>query len=363
MGVKHNSWRRYLVPISVVLALIWSLVRVGPAFLPDLPGFVAKFGSWSQINLAPTEVRFRVDLLHQWIYEFTGSRGVEFWLLEATFFSLVALALMIYIASGEGRASSRGRGARLAILSPALALFIGFLGSYDGLTASLQLLIVLGWLRNWRWLMVSAGVLLGLHHPEQGLLSLVALLLTLLALRPASRVGGGAWAVSWGIVGIVGGKLIAAVVLYIATSSAAGSRPLDLLPRIDNLKSTIDFSPAIVLSCFAGLWVVVILVWLVQDRRGKALLLSGFIFCLVVAGTDMDKTRIFTLVALPSLIILIRWFVDSDCFTRRELLLAESLAWIVPPILVWQDSLGMGQIQHLGWIDQFVMSWQMMMGW
>jgi hypothetical protein len=132
---------------------------------------------------------------------------------------------------------------------------------------------------------------------------------------------------------------------------------------VNYLKSSIDFFPITLLAFFSGLWIVAIFVWMAQNRRGRILLLVGFAFCSFLTLTDADKTRLFVIIALPALMIMIRWFVESDQFSRRDFILAEVMAWIIPPILIWENSLGMGQVQHLGWIDQFVMSWQMMTGW
>ncbi len=351
------------MPASILIALVWAVLRVGPAFLPDLPGWVAKFGSWNQTDLAPAEGRWRENLLHQWIYSGTGSRGTLAWLLEATLFAAIAVALMVYIACGSSNSQQRSRGARLAILSPAVGLFVGFLGSYDGLTAALQLLVVVGWLKGWRWLMVVAGVGLGLHHPAQGLFSLIVLWLTVAALNspPVKRTS--SRSVGWGVLGLVGGKAASALFLVIVTGSAGGSRPYDVVAHVNYLKSSIDFFPITLLAFFSGLWIVAIFVWMAQNRRGRILLLVGFAFCSFLTLTDADKTRLFVIIALPALMIMIRWFVESDQFSRRDFILAEVMAWIIPPILIWENSLGMGQVQHLGWIDQFVMSWQMMTGW
>lgn len=301
--------------------------------------------------------------MHQWFYQNTGSQGTRIWLLESTVFAAIAIALMMYIACGSSTAQHRSRGARLAILSPAVGLFVGFLGSYDGLTAALQLLVVVGWLKGWRLLMVLAGVGLGLHHPAQGLFSLIVLWLTVAALSssPLKRLTNRS--VGWGVIGLGVGKAISTLFLFVTTGSAGGSRPYDVFAHVNYLKSSIDFFPIILLAFFSGLWIVVILVWMAQNNRGRLLLLFGFAFCSFLTLTDADKTRLFVIIALPALMVIIRWFVESAEFSRREYILAEVFAWIVPPILVWENSLGMGMIQHLGWIDQFVMSWQMMSGW
>ena len=360
---RLSDCRKILAPASIVVALIWAISRVGPSFLPDLPGYVAKFGLWQRTDLPPAEGRWREDLLHQWIYAGTGSRGTLAWLLEATLFAAIAISLMCYIACGSSESSHRSRGVRLAILSPAVGLFVGFLGSYDGLTAALQLLVVVGWLQGWRWLMVLAGVSLGLHHPAQGLFSLIVLWLTVVALNSPPIRRATTRSVGWGVLGLLGGKITAALFLAIATGSAAASRPFDLVTHLNYGKSSIDFFPIIILAFFSGLWIVAIFVWLAQNRRGRILLLLGFAICAILTLTDADKTRLFVMIALPSTILMIRWFIDSDQFSRRDFILAEVMVWIVPPILIWENSLGMGTVQHLGWIDQFVMAWQMKSGW
>jgi hypothetical protein len=360
---RSYPWLKLLAPFSILLALIWSVVRVGPAFLPDLPGWVAKFGSWQRTDLPSAEGRWRENLLHQWVYSSTGSPGTTVWLIEASLFALIAVALMMYVAGGSSSSTQRSRGVRLAILSPAVGLFVGFLGSYDGLTAMLQLLVVVGCLKGWRWLMILAGAGLGLHHPTQGLFSLIVLWLTVTALNAPSVKRPRNMSVLWGVLGLALGKIAASLFLLFTTGSAGASRPYDFLAHLNYGKSSVDFIPIILLAFFSGLWIVAILVWMAQKRRGRILLLIGFAFCSLLTLTDADKTRLFVIIALPGLMVMIRWFIESDRFTRREFIIAECMAWIVPPILIWENSLGMGQVQHLGWIDQFVMSWQMMIGW
>lgn len=357
-GRRSTVLKRWASFALAVLAALWAVARVGPWPVPDLPGMVSRFGQWRDANL-PVEANYgRTSLPNQLIYEAFGSRGVWAYLIECAAVAMVAVALLIWWYAREATPGNRARAIRLAILSPVIALLVGFIGGYDPFTVLGFVIMVWAWRLDKRWLLVVAGVFLGFQHFEQALVGVIAATLVALAIAQQDVDRPRRPTIAWALIGVAAGKALNALLLAVVVGDGFGGRTSYLVANwvVPAVKTSIDFLPVLVLSFFAGAWAIVILGFVSSTTRARVLMCAAFAVCLIPMAVAADHTRIFILVSLPSLAIISGWLLSKDeSLTLREWRLVEGLAWIVVPILVWTDSVGAGYVQHLGTVDQLLM--------
>jgi len=346
------------------LAVAWAVFRVAPAPLPDLPRFVAALGNWRDRNPDPDYDHLRENLLFQWLFEPASSLGVNAYLLQWAIGVVLVVGGLAWLYRRNVSPQWRGTALRLAILSPVAAIMVGFFGSYDPVTMGVALLLLAAWMAQRTMGVVAFGALLGLQHFGQALAMVVALGLTTAALsengpRSAVRLTGQA------LGGVLLGKGIALTVLWVASGSPLGSRvppTSEVIATSNAVVTTVNFFPALLLSLFAGAWAIVVAAFIVRSRRGRFLLLAAAVvvsYSLVFT----DQTRIFVLLAFPSLAMLTIFVLQRFEGNRVAIRGIEALAWIITPILLWTDSDGVGRVQYLGALDAQIMAWQQVLGW
>jgi hypothetical protein len=352
---------------SVILTLCaatWAALRIGPSPLPDLTGFVDRIGIWRNEDLPPIFSHVRENLPYQLIYEGLGSRGILWYLAQwiATFVIAVGLLALWYAdAAGTGR---RHRGVRLALLSPVVAVFVGFIGGYDPLTVIGAVGMLWAWKFGSRPLLIAAGVFLGFQHFVQAVPMVIAAALTAWAFAQ-NRADFRRPTFAWALPGLVLGKVISMIVLLTVTGSIGGSRSEFLTEQWVRpaIISAINFWPIFLLSMFAGAWVIVAMCFVDAKTRARVALVAAFVVCLASCFFAADHTRIFILVALPSLALMTRWLLTRPRTSTRELTIVEVLAWVTTPVLLWTGSDGTGYVQYLGALDQLIMFGQVVGTW
>ena len=345
------------------LAVAWAVFRVAPAPLPDLPRFVAALGNWRDRNPDPDYDHLRENLLFQWLFEPAASLGVNAYLLQWVIGVTLVVGGLAWLYRRNVSPQWRGTALRLAILSPVAAIMVGFFGSYDPVTVGLALLLLIAWQSDsYPWVIV-VGILLGMQHFGQVLPMIVALGLVGAGLhrdelKRYSRL------TLWTLAAVTAGKIIALILVWVISGNAGGSRTLGWVQALrDAITTSVNYFPALVLSLFAGAWAVVVAAILLRAGKERALIVGAFVLLGFTAATFTDQTRIFVLMAFPSLAMLTIFVLQRFDGNRIAVRGIEALAWVITPILLWTDSDGVGRVQYLGALDAQIMAWQQVLGW
>jgi len=360
---SSNYVRKIAVVALTSLALIWAIVRVGPATLPDLVGYVDRFSVWQDPNLPAGISYIRENLIHILIYQQLGERGINTYMIQwavTTAIALLLLSLWYSDSAGPGR---RSLGIRLAFLSPVVAVLFGFIGSYDPITVIGAVGLLFAWRNKSRILALGAGVLLGFQHWSQALLMVVTLCIVMWALSRESPWFDRGRILWWSPIGVILGKGLSFLVLWLVSGSVSGNR-LSYFGS-EEMRSavitSINHFPILLFSIFAGAWVIVAKVMIALNRTSLIVITASLVACMALAFALTDQSRIFILIVLPSLALMTRWVLENPSTTGRDLKLIEVLAWVLTPVLVWTSSLGLGYVQYTGALDQMIMFVQQVM--
>lgn len=344
-------------------AALWALVRVAPATIPDVAQTAARSALWPQRDLGEFTEFVRTSPIGQLAYRIGGALGTWEYLLVHAVAAVAAVALLAWWLARQVPVGRRGVAVRLVLLSPAAALLVVFLGSYDPFTVLGLAALLFAWAADSRWAMVAAGGYLGFQHFEQGLVVVTVASVAAYALQ--ERPGTGSRSTpAWAYLGLVLGKVALTIVLQIAVGDGLGGRSSYLVEYWlrPALTSTVNFGPVLLLSLFAGLWALVVIGVLRLPARARVLVVLAFVLCLIPMVVAADHTRIFVMCSTVPLLMLAADVLNGSDVSRRELVIVEAMAWIVVPLFVW-TSYDAGYLQHTGVYDLWVMFGQQVNSW
>ena len=358
MNTSVSSRAKKLAAILLTItASIWAVLRIGPSTLPDLGSFVQRIGGWRDSNL-PSDIEYiRENIPYQVLYEALGSHGVSGYFIQWAITSSIAMVGLAFWYADSAGEKRRLMGVRLALLSPIVAIFIGFIGSYDSLTVVGVVGLLWGWRLNSRILVVVSSAFLGFHHWGQALPMTIALLITSFALSKGSPWFDHGKSLLWSPFGVLLGKGLSLLTLWLVTGSPSGSRLGATQSSVvyDTLVTSVNHFPILLYSLFAGSWIIVLMVLSRLATRSKYLLILAVGLCFILAVAITDQTRVFILLSLPSLALMTRWLMSNPSTSRSDLIVVEASAWLLTPVLLWTNSLGRGELQYTGALDQLIM--------
>lgn len=334
----HVSARSPLVTLGatagLLLALIWALLRSGFTMSPVPEDLVAAAQIWPS-RTASWMTEFYADsplyIFSSRLFGISDTIGLIRQSLIVGIIALLSLALWAWCST---QTSQRNRAARLVVLAPVGGVLFSSIGNYDAFTALAWSVVLWLWLTRSRVALAAGGGILGIQHFEQTLLGVLALTLTWLAIRQFAPPAIAATSPLWIVPGVIAGKGVLLLFMIAGGHSASGRSQWLSTYVLDWTKVGIATLPYLVWSLFAGVWLLVILVWLRADIRAKSLLVGAF--TLGIAGTIVsgDRPRVFVQILLPSLILLIVVFLRAQQSTRVESMSVEIMAWLAPPIIL-----------------------------
>lgn len=248
---------------------------------------------------------------------------------------LLSLAFLVWWMVASTGGLQRWRAGRLILLSPIAAILFATVGSYDGFTVLAWTVALWCWRSGSKWLLAIGGVLLGIQHFEQTLLGAAALTCTWLALRPDLPDRLRKVNPAWTVPGILVGKIMLVAIFTLSGESPTGRSGWIERFLAEWTKVAVVTLPYLVWSLFAGLWVLVALVYMrTSDRRARLLLLAAVGIGLLATAVSADRPRVFVVVILPSLAIAILAYLRSEGASAVELRAVELVAWLAPPIVL-----------------------------
>ena len=363
--VTFSTWNVTSAAV-IVIAVIWAFYRASPTPVPGLPNYAAAIGNWRDSSAAPSYEHLRENLVWQWLFEISSGISFSSYLIQWITLSVATVVVLAFLYQQAGGQGKRALSVRLAILSPIVALFFGFFGSYDPVTTLLSLIMLVGWVKQEPRLVALGGILLGLQHFGQSIPMMIALGLTWSALHESRLTRKSLKLIVVGLVAAGFGKLLALLILLVSSSTMEGNRiPEDGLgsPLRDALVTSINFLPALVFSFLSGAWLIVALVYWQGSKHRRLMLAVAGLVCAVPSFLLLDQTRVFIILSFPSLALITMHMLRDQAVSLRQLRAVETLAWVCVPLFIWTTSTGAGRLQHVGALDVQIMSLQELLSW
>jgi hypothetical protein len=325
-----------LLPLAGLLAaIVWAVLRAGVGLSWTVGDAEAAAAAWPH-RLDSWMMSFYTDSpLYILVARVAGAdTHVEFLRLSAVAIAVAVLGLAAW-AFAAARPEGRWRSARLIVLAPVTAVLVIQIGLYDPYTIIAWVIALFAWLTGSRTLIVLGGALLGFQHFEQTLMGAAALLLAWLALRDQLRDPLNRTNPAWLIPGIFAGKAILIGILLAAGETAMGRSEWLGQYFVTWTKVAIVTGPSLLWSLFAGLWALVIAMWLRHPEwRTRGFLIASFAIGVVATLVSGDRPRVFTMVMTPAVAVLIVAFSDHTPKGSKEGTLVESVVGVGPPLML-----------------------------
>ena len=347
---------------GVLAALVWAFVRVGPQTSTDVPSDVARALAWPNPGLDELQSYNRTSPLGPLLFQLLPTQSPASYLALHAAALLVALALIalwVFLAVPDAQ---RFRGARLVILGPVVASAFVSIGNYDPFTLLGVAALLYAWRFGRRVALVAAGILLGFQHFEQGFIAVVAMAIIVVALgRSLPPTLQGRCQPIWALIGVVGGKVLLSLVFLMQGIDPFEGRSAyitDLTILREALTTSVNHFPTLLMSMFAGLWVVMALVFFRQDRiTSQLLILLALVGPFLVAVSTLAQTRVFVMVTLPLLAIVIAVALNDRVLTSTPavILAAEAAAWLLVPQHLYVSPGAGAQIMDTNALDYVIM--------
>jgi len=327
--------------LALVVAVIWAVTRVGPQTTSDLAADSARALDWPNPGLDGLQAYNRTSPVGPLLLRLIpGADETTYFVLHlvAAFIAVGLIAAWPAFLAAPGQ---RLRAARLMILGPVTASVFISIGNYDPFTLIGLGLFLFAWSSGKsysRFLMVATGVYLGFQHFEQTLFAVIAMSIGVLALRsrlPESLAGKPTPA--WGIPGVLLGKVILSLVFVlqgIDPLEGRGAYIADEGLLREALVASVNHFPVLLMSLFAGLWVVAGLAFFrVPDFRSRLLLLASAAIPFVVAVSTLAQTRVFIMAMLPLVAVMVVVVLSDQKLLAIPAVLftVELLAWVSVP--------------------------------
>lgn len=327
-----------IATITGIAALLWALLRSGPRI--PFPDSFYITETWPFASVPELQSYARSSPLSYWLIDLLGLNQSP---ALVWFRLLVALAGVVLISSWGAHAlrgtGQSARAFRVLALAPFGLILFTTLGSYDALTVLCFGLILVAWSLGPRWVLLLAGIPLGLQHFEQGVVGVIALGLAATALRSSlpARLARAA-SPYWALGGLVVGKAMLGALIALQGLDPFQGRSAWLTdPEIlrHAVTGAINFGPAFLASMFAGLWAFVILALILQPRdpRRWSLIVGSIALLAVSATVTVDHTRVFAMTSVPLIALLVVAVLNrADSGSLSAIIAAEFMAWIIVPL-------------------------------
>ena len=268
------------------------------------------------------------------LYKALGLSSPQSWVLMHLVMTIVVMWTFVLWIALAGVPGIRAHSSRLVLLAPVTTVMLTGIGGYDPFTLAAMLLVLFSLFSGSRFVIAISAVALGFQHFEQGLLSLVALTATWVALKrhlPASicRVNP-----MWALVGLVLGRLILSAVFLMSNVQVSGRPQWISAFLLEWSVSAVGTAPLLLWSLFAGMWAVVLYTWLrLPDLQSRILLVGAFATGMVGLLLSGDRPRVFVVILAPAVTLLILSYAKMARKNHRSRTLIEILVWIAPPLI------------------------------
>lgn len=345
------------------IALAWAFYRVGPQTSVDLDQDAARARAWPNPELDGLNSYTRTSPVGPLLVKMTGSESSSvFVLIHVVGILLAILLISLWIYRNTAIPANKLRATRLMILSPVVGMLFLSIGNYDPFTVIGFAIALFAWRTNSIIWMILSGVYVGFQHFEQGFVAVVAWSISVAALREFIPNGHETKNPIWVLPGVAIGKILLSLIFVLSDVSASEGRIAYFTdiswPRMA-LISSINHFPVLLLSIFAGLWVVVAYCYfMVPNYRSRMLLLAALILPTLTSITTLAQSRVFVMTTfLMVAAILLVVLSNRDLASQKNVLNTfEVAAWVIVPLHLYVSTTsGQGLITTTNALDYLIM--------
>jgi hypothetical protein len=331
--------RRFWNLFALLVACAWAILRIGPQTSTDIAGDAHRAFGWPNPSLDALQAYTRTSPIGPLIYQLFDHESTLLYVALHLLVAIVGIGLIALWASiSVESVDQRWRAGRLVVLSPVVASVFVSVGNYDPFTLLGLALLLWAWRFSNRWLIVFSGVYLGFQHFEQSLIAVLSFSIAVVGLKELLPSGlANRRTPLYALAGVILGKLLLSVVLVGLGISATQGRSAYVTDqswvRLAILESVNHF-PVLLMSLFAGLWVIIVLCFtLTSNRRQRMLLMLAILIPFLGCIITLAQTRVFVMTALPltALAIVVCLSHKWNSTGLKFLLVAEAAAWLVVP--------------------------------
>ena len=285
-----------------------------------------------------------------------GLTTTRSWVVFHFIATILAISLMSCWVWYASPVQARWRSARLMLLTPFAAILLSWVGSYDPFTVIAIAMLLFALSSGRWWLELLAGALLGFQHFEHGVLTVVILLLTWIALRDRGPIfRGRKWFLPT-ILGIAVGKGIL-IALQLAGAGASSGRSIWIGNYLREWTVTaLNIGPFLLWSLFAGTWALIVWIFVTTNRfHGRIFLVAAFALGLLATLLSGDRPRVFVIVTMAALAYCVVVFASDPRINRQVNRIIEPIMWLAPPVVFWTAAISNNQtIDPLSMLIQFM---------
>ena len=360
-----SKW--YLSPWAtaslILLAVLWAFYRVGPQTSIALADDAARARAWPNPELDGLNSYTRTSPIGPILYKLTGSESAGVYIsihLLAIFLAITLISFWIY--RHTTLKLNKVRGVRFMILGPVVGMLFISIGNYDPFTVIGFALALFAWRKNSRVGLIFAGLYLGFQHFEQGFVAIIAWSIAAVALRDLPPLDSTRWNPIWALPGVIAGKLLLSGIFALSGISSTEGRVAYFTdiswPRMA-VTASINHFPVLLLSIFAGLWVIAgYAFFLATTNRNRLLLILALALPALTSVTTLAQSRVFVMTTFPLIATLLLVVLCDKTLSKQPAVLRsfEVIVWVVVPLHLYVTTTsGQGLLTTTNSLDFFIM--------
>jgi hypothetical protein len=326
------------ITIAAIIFLFFPRFSVGT--VPYIEIFSEYAKQWPNAILSPESEYIRESALGQIIFRILPVDGfVWFGLLHgyALVFGFVFLFLTI---RNEIQSDYLYPVFRIILLGQVGYVLFRWIGSYDAFTFLLWGAFFYFASKRFYSLALILAFGLGFQHFEQTSIALLGMLIASNYLKGPSIIFPRKFILLAAGASIFGKVTLLGILLINGHSVSGRSNYLKLEIFNLGISEVINNLPVFLWSLFGSVWLL-LFVFVSNSQKNRNLIpsLMYFLFCVAVAISARDHTRVFVLTTFPTLFFLTLNYLKTATDQKRNLYYLEVATWVTVPLALWENNL------------------------
>jgi len=330
--------------LAVVASVFWVVFRSGAGLFESLPDEMVAADNWPSVPATYEGATYRWGNPFGYIvYQILDTPGQSAFVLQQVTVIIFALVITAWFLVKQLGLSNGLSGIRLIILGPLGAVLVVWLGIYDGYSLLLWSLFLIAFFYANRLLLFTVSAFVGFQHFDQAVFAIILFCVTTYVLGFIKK---GQTATFIGLLALSGafiGKIIQGLILMHAGTNVGTGSFFRIFGHATNatygqieIYNALIWLPALIWSAFAGLWLLVLYIFLKGNLRRSWLLAIALAGVFAISARTGDKTRVFAMITFISLVVLIVYFMKNVA-KPSDKKIVELMVWVSLPVVIFAD--------------------------